>query len=103
DTPDGAVKVLVNHRQLLARMPVAHVAGDVVAVGDLPAMLGAGLLVGRDRGFGGHWHIFVPGGPQHKALRELPYAGVSSAAIADGPRPRSPAGDRDSRAGQCGL
>ena len=40
-----AVEVLMDHRQLLARVAIADVGGDVVALGHVPAVLGAGLVV----------------------------------------------------------
>ena len=54
----GAVEALPDHRPLLARVLVADVGGDVVALGHAPLVLGAGLLVGLDRGDGEN----LPGG-----------------------------------------
>ena len=42
-----AVEALVHHRELVARVLVADVGGDVVALGHLPAVRGDGLLVGH--------------------------------------------------------
>jgi hypothetical protein len=42
----GAVKALPDHRRLVARVLVADVGGDVVALGHVPRVLGACLLVG---------------------------------------------------------
>jgi len=42
---DVAVGILVDHRELPARVLVAHVDGDVVARRHVPAMRRAGLLV----------------------------------------------------------
>jgi hypothetical protein len=38
-----------HHRELLGRVLVAHVVRDVVAIGDVPAVVGYGLLVGHGR------------------------------------------------------
>ncbi len=46
----GAVVALPDHRRLVARVLVADVGGDVVALGHAPLVLGARLLVGLDRG-----------------------------------------------------
>ena len=52
-----AVEALPDHRRLLARVLVADVGGDVVALGHPPLVLGAGLLVG------GNGHVStLPGG-----------------------------------------
>ena len=59
DLADVACEVLVDHRELLARMAVADVGGDVVALGDLPAVLCAGLLVGGEGGCGAHRGIIA--------------------------------------------
>src|SRR6266513_4263106 len=40
----------MHHRQLLARVAVADVGGDVVSLRHRPAVLGAGLFIGGDRG-----------------------------------------------------
>ena len=45
DLAHGAAEVLVDHRELVRRMLVAHVGGDVVVLGHLPAVLGEGFLV----------------------------------------------------------
>ena len=44
---DGAVEALPDHRPLVARVLVADVGGDVVALGHLPAVRGAQLVVAR--------------------------------------------------------
>ena len=44
----GAVVALPDHRRLVARVLVADVGGDVVALGHAPLVLGARLLVGLD-------------------------------------------------------
>ena len=49
DAPDGPVEVLVDHRELVRRVLVADVLGDVVALGDVPLVVGDSLLVGRNR------------------------------------------------------
>ena len=41
-----AVEALVDHRQLVARVLVADVRGDVVALGDMPLVRRDSLLVG---------------------------------------------------------
>ena len=46
---DRPVEVLVDHRELVGRVLVADVLGDVVALGHAPLVGGDGLLVGRDR------------------------------------------------------
>jgi hypothetical protein len=54
-----AVVALPDHRRLVARVLVAHVGGDVVALGHAPFVLGARLLV---RGRGARCHGSLPVG-----------------------------------------
>ena len=49
DLADGAVEVLVDHRELVGRVLVADVLRDVVALRDAPLVARHGLFVGRDR------------------------------------------------------
>src|SRR4051794_18551750 len=51
---DIAVDVLVDHRQLVGRVLVAHVGGDVVALGHAPLVGGDGLLVAGELRGGRH-------------------------------------------------
>ena len=53
----GAVEALPDHRRLLARVLVADVGGDVVALGHAPLVLGAGLLVGLDPTMPGTYRV----------------------------------------------
>jgi hypothetical protein len=45
DLADGAREVLVDHRELVTRMLVADLRGDVEPLRDVPLVLGDGLLV----------------------------------------------------------
>jgi len=47
DLLDPPPEVLVDHRQLVARVAVAHVDRDVVALGHVPVVLRACLLIGE--------------------------------------------------------
>ena len=48
DLADRALEVLVDHRELVGRVLVAAVDGDVVALGHAPLVRGDGFLVGPD-------------------------------------------------------
>ena len=87
----GAVVALPDHRRLLARVLVADVVGDVVALGHGPGVLRAGLLVG-----GGHRHLChrgsflvgLAGAPTHSDPARRPAPALGAAAGL--PRPRAP-------------
>jgi hypothetical protein len=60
DPADVPLEVLMDHRELVARMAVADVGRDVVALGDLPLVGGARFIVGGDRRCGAHPSIIAP-------------------------------------------
>ena len=56
---DVALDVLVDHRELVRRVLVAHVVRDVVALGDPPLVGGDGLFVGGVLAGGRHGEVYL--------------------------------------------
>ena len=87
----------MDHRELVARMAVADIGCDVVALGHLPPVGGARFVVGGDRRCGAHRSIIAP-----RAIRLKPSVVLAGARYRD-LRARRSARDRVRRASSCSL